>query len=321
MDLQRSSITDHFYDFHRGRATNDGVVNEDHTLSLEVRSIGVVLEPHPEMANLVGRFNEGSTHIVIANDAEIKGHIGLFRVANGRWHPGIRDWDNEISFHVAFPRQLRADLLSDVIDVAAFQDAVRSCEVDVFEYAEFLWAFVEGFDAMQAFFIDYYYLTGFYIANESRPDYVQGAGLRGKDCGVTKTAQNKRPDPEGVTYTDQLLLGHSHQRVGALDMAKRICKPVHYSAIFAFCDEMDNSLCVTGGLEQAAALHEVVANGIRVGQVAVVTNCQAAKLELRKQWLHVAKRRVAAGGIANMADCDVALKAVYDRLGIKVIAD
>ena len=68
-------------------------------------------------------------------------------------------------------------------------------------------------------------------------------------------------------------------------------------------------------------MHEIVANGIRVGQVAVVTNCQAAKLELRKQWLHVTKRRVAAGGIANMADGDVALKAVYDRLGIKVIAD
>ena len=137
---------------------------------------------------MLGWLNESSSDIVIANDAEIEGHIGLFCVTNGRGYTGIGNRDNDIGVQVTFPSQLCADLLSDVINVTAFQHAVGPGEVYVFKNTEFLRALVEGLDAMQAFFVDDDDFTRFYIANELRSDDIQGACLGRQDRRVAKAA-------------------------------------------------------------------------------------------------------------------------------------
>ncbi len=63
---------------------------------------------------------------------------------------------------------------------------------------------------------------------------------------------------------------------------------------------MDEHLRVAGRLKDRAAPNQLLAQRHRVGDVAVVRDCEAAGGELREQRLHVPQRRLAGGGIAHM---------------------
>jgi hypothetical protein len=65
---------------------------------------------------------------------------------------------------------------------------------------------------------------------------------------------------------------------------------------------VDDHLGVAGGLEQAAAPHELPAQVIGVGEVAVVADRQAAELEVGEERLHIAHRHLACRGVAHMAE-------------------
>ena len=75
---------------------------------------------------------------------------------------------------------------------------------------------------------------------------------------------------------------------------------------------MDDDLGVGGRLEERAAAHQRPADGERVGQVAVVRDGEAAELEVGEQRLDVAQHRLAGGGVAHVADGDVAVQPADD---------
>ena len=86
MHLFRTSVTHHLYDLGRGGAADDGVIDKDDTLAVHHRAVGAVLEADAELADLLGRLDEGAADIVIADDAELVGDAGLLRVADGGRH-------------------------------------------------------------------------------------------------------------------------------------------------------------------------------------------------------------------------------------------
>ena len=112
--------------------------------------VSVVLEPHAEVANLLGWLNEGSSDIVIANDAEIEGHIGLFCVTNGRGYTGIGNRDNDIGVQVTFPSQLCADLLRRYKRYG-FPTCCRAGEVYVFKIQNFCGRLLKGLTLCRPF--------------------------------------------------------------------------------------------------------------------------------------------------------------------------
>ena len=84
---------------------------------------------------------------------------------------------------------------------------------------------------------------------------------------------------------------------------------------------MHEDLRVGGRLKDRAALHQVLAQGMGVGQIAVVGEGEAARAQFGEQRLHVAQGRLARGRIAHMADRRRALQAADDLLAGEDVAD
>jgi len=84
---------------------------------------------------------------------------------------------------------------------------------------------------------------------------------------------------------------------------------------------MDDDLGIRGGLEQAAAPHELTAQGDGVGQIAVVADGESAELEIGEQRLHVAQHGAARRRIADVADRHMAGQAADDVLRAEIVGD
>jgi hypothetical protein len=125
-------------------------------------------------------------------------------------------------------------------------------------------------------------------------------------------------DAERIAHADEVFVGQRNQGVGADDLLDGVDQAVDDVGIQADGDEMDENLAVHGGLEQAAAAGERLAQGVGIGEVAVMADGEAAELEFREQRLDVAQHRLAGGGIAVMADGARAGQAGHD-LGVAVI--
>ena len=134
--LGRTGRAHHVHDLGRGGAAHDAVVDQDHPLAGERDAVGVVLQLHAEMADLVGRLDEGAADIVVADDAELEGEAGFLRVADRRRHAAVGHRHHDVGRHAALAGELGADPLAHLVDALALDDAVGPGEVDVLEDAE-----------------------------------------------------------------------------------------------------------------------------------------------------------------------------------------
>src|SRR5262249_45825082 len=125
----------HLHDLGRGRAPHDRVVDQNDALALDHRAIGAVLQANAELADLLGRLDEGAPDIVIADDAELVGDAGLFGVADGGGYAGIGNRDDHVSVGTRLAGELRAHGLAHRINRAAADNRIRAREIDVLEDA------------------------------------------------------------------------------------------------------------------------------------------------------------------------------------------
>ncbi len=73
--------------------------------------------------------------------------------------------------------------------------------------------------------------------------------------------------------------------------------------------------------QMAPFLIERIAQRERVGEIAVMAEREAARIEIDEQRLHVAQHGIAAGGVANVADGHVALQPLDHRARGEMVAD
>src|SRR6516162_4991749 len=258
------------------------------------------------MADLVGRLDEGATHIMVADNTELEGEPGFLGVTDCRRHPRIGDRDDNIRIDRSLAGELPPDALARLVDAPAFYDAVGAGEVDVLEDAETGVAVVERPQTLHATPVDDDDLSRLDIADELGADDVERAGLRGEDPGVGEAAENQWPYAERIAQSDQLLLRERHQRKGTLDLPQRVDQPVDDGLFEAGRDQVNDNLGVAGRLKQAAATHELAAHLVGIGQIAVVADREPAELEIGEQRLDVAQGHFTGRRIADMADGGVA---------------
>src|SRR5690606_41407735 len=72
----------------------------------------------------------------------------------------------------------------------------RSGEIDIFENAEARFLRLEGEQALDTLGRDDDHLAGLQIADETRPDDIQSAGLGGEDPCAVEVAQHQRADAD-----------------------------------------------------------------------------------------------------------------------------
>ena len=227
-------------------------------------------------------------------------------VAHRRRHAGIRHRHDDVGRHAGLARQFGADALARVVDRRALHHRIGPREVDVLEHAEPLARAAERLDAVHALVVDHDDLAGLHVAHEVGADDVERAGLAGQHPAAgalgADAAEDQRPHAERIAHAHQRLVGQRDQRIGADHLLQRVDQPIDHGGIQADRDQVDEHLGVGGGLEQAAAAHQRAAQHVRVGQVAVVRDREAAELEIGIQRLHVAQDGVAGGGVAVVAD-------------------
>jgi hypothetical protein len=83
-------------------------------LAFQQRAVGAVLQLHAQVADAVGRLDEGAADIVVADDAEFERQPPR-RVADRRRHAAVRHRHHDIRTP-ALARQLGADALAHVVD-------------------------------------------------------------------------------------------------------------------------------------------------------------------------------------------------------------
>ena len=76
MHLARPGIAHHLHDLHAGGAAHDRIVDQHDALAFQQRTVGIVLQLHAEMTNIVRRLDEGAADIMRADDAQFERNAG-----------------------------------------------------------------------------------------------------------------------------------------------------------------------------------------------------------------------------------------------------
>ncbi len=74
MHFLGAGVAHHPHDLHRRGAAHQGVVDQHDPLPGDHGAIGRMFEPHAELANGLARLDEGTSDVVIADDAELVGN-------------------------------------------------------------------------------------------------------------------------------------------------------------------------------------------------------------------------------------------------------
>ena len=101
------------------------------------------------------------------------------------------------------------------------------------------------------------------VADESRADDVERAGLGGEDRAAVEFAEHQRADAERIARADQLLVGQRDQRIGALDLAQRLDEALDEAAAARARDEVQDDFGVGGRLADRAVARRVARRSVR----------------------------------------------------------
>ena len=308
MHFGGTGIAHHGDDLLGGGAAHDGIIHQHDPFALDGVAVGIVLQPHAQVANAVRRLDKGAADIMVADDAQLERNVRRIGKAQRGGHTRVRHRDHHVGVYRRFLGQHGADILARLIHVAAFQRGIRTREIDVFEHAKTVLLRLEGEMDMHPFLVHHDHLARLDVAHIGGADDVQGAGFRRKDIGAVQLAQHQRAHPIGITHADQLLGGQRHQRKGAFHLAQRVNQLVHDPVLGRARHQMNDGLGVGGALEDRALPHQLGAQGVGVGQVAIVRDRKPAARQVGEHGLDIGGAAAAGGGIAVVADGEAALQ-------------
>ena len=135
---------------------------------------------------------------------------------------------------------------------------------------------------------DHDHFARFDFAHEFGADDVQRTGLRGQRPAIADFAQHQRAHAQWVTAADQLGAGHGDDGKRAFDLAQGFFHavgdvlPMERAIRWMMHSQSDEDW------KDRAAFDQFAAQGVGVGDVAVVRNRRTAHGEFAKERLHVA---------------------------------
>ena len=210
------------------------------------------------------------------------------RVADRGRNAAVRDGNDKVRLHWIFDREFRADRLARLVNGTTIEDRIRSAEIYVFKDA---WARLALPERSQrshlAVMGDLHDFTRLDLPDEFRPDDVEGDGFACEGNGIADLPHYQGADAERIAAGDHSFGRHYEQRIGAFDHPQGVDEPVDHRGIARSRYEMDDNLGVRGRLENRPALDEILAQGPRVGDIAVVSDSEPAARQVSEQRLDV----------------------------------
>ncbi len=316
-----AGIAHHLHDLEAGGAAHDRIVDQDDPLALKQGAVGIVLQLHAQVADIVRRLDEGAADIMRADDAELERHARLLGIADRRRDARIGHRDDIIDVDRILARQLGADRLAHAIDRAAARHRIGPREIDMLEHARARAHLSEGADRAHAGFGDDDELARLDLAHELGAAHVERDRFRREDHRIAELAHHQRPDAERIAAGDHALGRHADQRIGPLHLAQRIDEAIDQGAVAGGGDKVDDRLGIAGRLEDRTALHQLALEPHRVRDIAVMRHREAARGQFGEQGLDVAQRGLAGGGVADMPAGHAARQRANHVVAVEIAGD
>src|SRR5438067_11034873 len=131
MNFLCPSLADHAHDFTAGGAAYNRVIDQYDSLAFQHAANRIQLQLHSEIAHVLLRFDEGPTHVVIANQPETEGNPALAGVAHGGADTRVGHRHDNVCVRWRFPGQGAAQHLAADLHRPAEYQAVGPREIHV----------------------------------------------------------------------------------------------------------------------------------------------------------------------------------------------
>ncbi len=313
MHFFRAGFAHHAHDLAACGAAHNGVVHQYDALALNQGADGVQLQLYAKITNGLRRLDERAANVVIADQPHAKRDAGLRRVSHSRGHSRVRNRHDDVGIDGMFFGQRAAQRLSAFVDGAAKDNAVRPREINVLENALLARLFRRETNGLNAGARDAHHFAGLDFADVLRIQQIERARFRGHQPGVAQPAEIQRAEAARVAHGDQLFRGEHQQGVRAFHLVQRVTERAGEIARLRACNQMNDHFRVAVGLKDRATVLELAPPFCRVRQVSVVAERYFALVAIDHDGLRIQQRFVACGGIARVADRQIAGKIGQDR--------
>ncbi len=276
----------------------------------------VQLEANAEVADRLGRLDEGAADVVTPNETELERKPCGFGVSERGRDAAIGNRDDQIGLdRLVFP-QGASHAFAGVVDADSVERGIGAGKVDVLEDAHVstLGVGAKRSKAPKARLVDHDHLPRVDVANELGTDQLKRRRLRRDDVRAVELSEAERAKSVRVPHGDELVRREKDQRVRALDLVQRVGHAVDHRFGFGACDEMNQHLRVAVRREDRTVLFELVPKCKTVGQVAVVCDGDRAMTAIDRQRLCVLDVTSAGGRVADMSD-GAASRQLVDLVG------
>ena len=263
-----------------GGSTYDGVIDQNDTLALDFGADRVQLDLDEILTLGLSRCDEGSSDVLVFDEADTIRDTGLPAVADRGIEAGVRHADDDVCIDRMLLCEEFTGTHSGIVYGCAVDDGIRTCEVNILKYTGgVLLGIAVILDGAETILVHDHDLTRLEVTHQLRTDCVKCTGLAGKyDRAVLGFTIAERTEAMRITYGDQLRRRHDDQREGTVQLLYRIGHRLFDRLRLQTLtrDDIRDRLGIRGGLEDTALQLEVTAKLCGIDQISVMTECHTA---------------------------------------------
>ena len=269
-------------------AAHDGIVDDDHALAFDHAAYGGQLHAHALLAQFLRRLDEGSSHILVLDQAHLVWQTGFFRIAGGRGQRGIRHANDHIGIDRRFLGQARTHTLAGGMHVHAVNVGIRTCEVDEFHRADGQLGLIGVLHDLVTVIVDNHDFTRANIAHQFSANNIERAGFGSEHiCAVFHLAEGKRAETIRIECADHGVFGHDQVGETAVHGVERFLELVHERALGGATQQMHQHFGVGIGVENRPFVFQLTPQSRAIRQIAVMAQSHIAVMEAEDEWLDV----------------------------------
>ncbi len=140
MHFLRAGVAQHAHQRLGGGASNNGVIDHDESLALDVLTQGIELAADRGVAIVLIRCDEGPSDVAVLNEPVAEGNPRGLGVALGGRHTAVGHTHDDVGGHVGLAREQLAHATARGVHLVSHEVGVGTREIDELEDAEFLLA-------------------------------------------------------------------------------------------------------------------------------------------------------------------------------------
>src|SRR5581483_8854731 len=131
MNFARPRLSYDANDLGAGCPSNNGIIDQDDSLSFQQAADRVELQLHAEIAQGLAWLDEGTPHVMVPDEGHLHGDAGFLGEAGGGGYARVRDRNHQVRLHWMLPGQLPAQKFTAGLHGPTEDHTVRTRKIDM----------------------------------------------------------------------------------------------------------------------------------------------------------------------------------------------